>query len=141
MAQVGSGTVPKTAKLYLYLNALLYIIFGAWCALDPTWTAQAVGFSLPGNQGLAEFVAVYGGLEFGVGVFFLLCARSFSFQLKYAGVLFGACFYTGICIFRTFAIAQVGFDIGAGINFYISECVLTLWSLILLSKFPSSPKA
>ena len=119
-------------KIYLYINALLYIIFGLWCAISPEWTASAVGLSFPGKQGFAEYVAVYGGLEFGAGIFFLLTAIKPSFQA--IGVLFGACFYVGLCLFRTVAIAQVGFDIGAGINFYITEFVFSVWSVFLLLK-------
>lgn len=119
-------------KIYLYLNAVLYLIFGAWCAISPEWTASAVGFTLPGAQGIAEYIAVYGGLEFGVGVFFLLCALRPS--LAKSGILFGACFYTGICVFRTIALLQVGLEIGNGINFYVSECIFTFWSLYLVRK-------
>jgi hypothetical protein len=122
----------RGGELYLWINGLLYLVFGLWCAIDPVWTSQAVGFHLPGNQGLAEFVAVYGGLEFGVGVFFLLAARTSS--LRYAGLLFGTCFYLGIFTFRTFQIAQIGFDIGAGLNFYIAEAVFAAWSVLLLKR-------
>lgn len=116
-------------KIYLYINAVLYLVFGVWCAAAPEWTATAVGFALPGAQGIAEYVAVYGGLEFGVGAFLLICARNAS--LVNAGILFGACFYVGLFCFRTIAIAQVGTDIGAGLNFYIAEFVFMLWSLYL----------
>ena len=117
-------------KSYLYLNSILYIVFGVWCAVDPLWTSAAVGFALPGAQGFAEYVAVYGGMEFGIGIFFLITAL--KAPLTQAGVLFGACFYSGIFVFRSFALMQVGLDIGAGLNFYISEGLLTAWSLYIL---------
>lgn len=119
-------------KAYLIVNSAIYIIFGIWCAVAPYWTAEAVGFSLLGNQGFAEYVAVYGGLEFGVGIFFLLSALNPS--LTRAGIIFGACFYLGIFLFRTIAIAQVGSDIGSGFNFYIAEGVLAVWSVVLLRR-------
>lgn len=119
-----------TTQIYLYLNAILYLVFGTWCAIMPDWTAQAVGFYLPSKQGFAEYVAVYGGLEFGVGVFFLIAALKKSYQIP--GVVFGACFYLGIFMFRTIAITNTGFDIGAGVNFYISEAILSVWSLYLV---------
>jgi Domain of unknown function (DUF4345) len=119
-------------KLYLIINALLYLVFGAWCALAPEWTSAAVGLGLLGAQGFTEFIAVYGGLEVGVGVFFLICA----FQSKWAraGVLFGVCFYLGIVLFRTLAIASVGLDIGNALNFYIAEALFSLWSIRLFFK-------
>jgi hypothetical protein len=110
----------------------MYLVFGVWCAAAPHWTAEAVGFSLPSNKGFAEYVAVYGGLEFGVGIFFLLAGL--KSELKRAGIIFGACFYLGIFVFRTIAILQVGLDIGSGINFYVAEGFLALWSVWLLKR-------
>ena len=40
-------------------------------------------------------------------------------------------FYTCLFLFRTFAISKVGFDIGAGVNFYATEASFTIWSLYL----------
>jgi hypothetical protein len=127
----------KHHRTYLFINALLYVVFGIWCAVDPHGTATAVGFTLPGAQGVAEYTAVYGGLEFGVGVFFFLAAR--SLDLWRAGIIFGACFYTALFLFRTFAITQVGFDIGAGVNFYLAEGLFTAWSLFLLRGIRTQP--
>jgi hypothetical protein len=117
-------------KFYLLINAILYFIFAIWCTLDPYWTAEAVGFQLPSNQGYAEFVAVYGGLEFSVGLFFLITALIKRYNL--IGIIFGSCFYTSLFMFRTIAIITVGINIGAGINFYITEALFTVWSLLLL---------
>lgn len=117
-------------KLYLLVNALLYFIFGIWCAVAPEWTAAAVGLSFPSAQGYAEYVAVYGGLEFGVGLFFLLCARTSS--LATAGILFGTCFYVGLFCFRSLAILRTGLDIGNGVNFYLAEFLFMSWSLYLV---------
>lgn len=119
-------------SLYLLLNSALYLTFGIWCTIAPNWTAEAVGFGLLGAQGFAEYVAVYGGLEFGVGVFFLLAA--IRTELRQAGIIFGSCFYLGIFLFRTIAILQVGFEIGSGINFYIAEGAFLVWSLALLRR-------
>jgi hypothetical protein len=122
----------NTNRLFLLLNAALYIVFGLWCALAPEWTAQAVGLNFPGAQGFAEYVAVYGGLEFGVGIFFLLTAT--QLDLQRAGILFAACFYGGIALFRTGAILLHSADIGAGMNFYIAEVCFAVWSMWLVSQ-------
>lgn len=108
---------------YLIVNAIMYIIFGAWCAYSPQGTAAGVGFTLLGDKGVAEYVAVYGGLEFGVGIFYLLCALNPS--LNQIGVLFSLCFYSGIVLFRTFAILRLGSDISTGWVFYSLEILLT----------------
>jgi hypothetical protein len=118
--------------IYLAINACLYLLFGAWCALSPEYTSSAVGLLIPTQQGYTEYIAVYGGLEFGVGVFFLLALL--KSHLRVPGLVFGACFYCGLALFRTFAIAKVGTDIGAALNFYIAEVSFAAWSLRLVMK-------
>lgn len=118
-------------SIFLAINAALYLLFGAWCALSPDYTSSAVGILIPTQQGFTEFVAVYGGLEFGVGVFFLLSL--IKSHLRPAALVFGACFYCGLAAFRTFAIAKVGTDIGPALNFYTAEVIFALWSIRLLT--------
>lgn len=115
---------------FLLVNGLLYVALGLWCGIEPKWCAAAVGFTLPNAQAYAEFVAVYGGLEFGVGVFFLYSAT--SAVRRATGVVFGACFYLGICVFRISALWRVGTQIGNGVNFFALECLFALISLALL---------
>ncbi len=59
-------------KVYLATVGLLYLGLAVWCSLDPIATSQAVGFQLSGPSGQSEFLTVYGGLEFGLGLIFLL---------------------------------------------------------------------
>jgi hypothetical protein len=87
---------PET---FLAINAAGYIILGLLCAFAPHYTAELVGFALPNAKGLVEYIAVYGGLEFGMGIFF---AFTFFFKnLGNAGVLFSLCLYSAIVAFRT----------------------------------------
>lgn len=118
--------------IYLAINAILYLLFGLWCAISPEYTSTAVGLQIPAQQGFTEYIAVYGGLEFGVGVFFLLSVLKANLRLP--GVVFGTCFYCGLAAFRTYAIAKVGTDIGAALNFYIAEVSFAVWSLRLMMK-------
>src|SRR5690606_10384177 len=91
---------------FLLLNGLLYIVLGLWCAIRPQQTASSVGFTLESTQGLVEYVTVYGGLEFALGVFFLYCALRPDYAG--AGVIFGLCLYGGLAIFRTIALGVHG---------------------------------
>ena len=43
-----------------------------WCAISPEVTSKKVGFRLEGGSGQSEFLTVYGGLEFGMALAFLL---------------------------------------------------------------------
>lgn len=123
-------------SLYLLINALLYLIFGIWCAVAPSWTASAVGLSYINYQGYAEYVAVYGGLEFGIGVFFVICFLKQN--LRYAGLVLGLSFYGGLAVFRTLAILTNSSDIGKGWFFYLIEVTFFLWSAVLFKNFPKN---
>ncbi|QDT70659.1 hypothetical protein MalM25_36140 [Planctomycetes bacterium MalM25] len=64
------------AQIFLAVVAVLYLGLGAWCTVAPGTTSQKVGFELPNDGGQSEFVTVYGGLEVGMGLVFLLGAFS-----------------------------------------------------------------
>lgn len=51
---------------------VIYIFLGLWCAVLPQKVSTAVGFELQPGQGQSEFLTVYGGLEVGIGLLFLI---------------------------------------------------------------------
>lgn len=59
-------------RFYLAVVGLLYIGLALWCSFDPATTSKKVGFTLNGDSGQSEFLTVYGGLEFAMGLIFLL---------------------------------------------------------------------
>ena len=60
------------AKIYLTLVGVLYAGLAIWCVAMPAATSAKVGFTLNGDSGRSEFMTVYGGLEFGLSLVFLL---------------------------------------------------------------------
>lgn len=46
----------------------LYLLSGCWCLLQPQLAASFLAFRFTDPAGLAEFIAVYGGLQLGLGV-------------------------------------------------------------------------
>lgn len=58
-------------RLFLGLVGSLYLGLAIWCAVRPASTSAKVGFALVGDAGRSEFLTVYGGLEFGLGLIFL----------------------------------------------------------------------
>ena len=120
------------AKVYLGFNAVMYLILGAWCALAPEFTAQSVGLSYIGMKGIAEYVAVYGGLEFGIGVFYLLSL--FQPKLREGVILFSLCLYMGLSMFRTGSLIRFGSEIENGWYFYFTEILLFIGALWLTIK-------
>lgn len=70
------------AKIYLTIVGLLYAGLAVWCVTAPVTTSAKVGFTLNGDTGRSEFMTVYGGLEFGLALVFLLpLVRSGSVSL------------------------------------------------------------
>lgn len=59
------------ARIFLAIVGVAYLILAAWCAVAPQQTSRAVGFELSRGAGQSEFLTVYGGLEFGLGIVFL----------------------------------------------------------------------
>ncbi|APZ92270.1 hypothetical protein [Fuerstiella marisgermanici] len=59
-------------QIYLSIVGLLYLGLGIWCSVSPQETSTKVGFQLVGGSGRSEFLTVYGGLEFGIGLLLLL---------------------------------------------------------------------
>lgn len=61
-----------TERIFLAVVGVAYLLLAVWCSLRPGQTSQSVGFSLTPGSGQSEFLVVYGGLELGLGIAFLL---------------------------------------------------------------------
>lgn len=117
-------------RVYLLINAGLYLLFAVWCAASPAKTAASVGLSLASPSGVSEYVTVYGGLQFGVAMFFLVAGVMSKYEQ--AGVLFAMLFYGGLVAFRlgTFLVLS---GIGrttflfAGLELVLGAAALALW--------------
>ena len=83
---------------FLALNAVIYLGLGLWCTLDPTGTSRAIGFEFAKPSAKSEYVTVYGGLEFGMGLFFALAA--WHEPLRYGGLWFALLTYACLALFR-----------------------------------------
>lgn len=109
--------------LYLAFNAVMYVVLGIWCALAPQQTAQFVGLQPANPGGQSEYLAVYGGLEAGLGVFFGWAV--FVPEHRRAALLAALCLYFGIVAFRTIAVLRLSFgELGNARWFYLLEIVL-----------------
>jgi hypothetical protein len=120
------GTVMVNA--YLWFNALLYIGLAIWCTVAPDATAQAVGFTALTPSGQTEFLAVYGGMEFGIGLLFAYFAVSGQPR---NGLVLGVAFYGPIVLWRAFAISRYGPLESTTIGLAAAEWVLLLLGVAL----------
>jgi len=83
---------------YLYFNAALYGAFALWCTLRPGETSRAIGYQGLTAGGESEYRVIYGGLQVGLALFFLLLAR--RPDLGALGLTFALALYVPIVAYR-----------------------------------------
>ena len=90
-----------TERIFLAVVGVAYLLLAVWCSLRPSQTAQSVGFSLTPGSGQSEFLVVYGGLELGLGIVFLLPL----YNVEWTSFALVACLVIHACLvpFRTFS--------------------------------------
>jgi hypothetical protein len=119
--------------LYLGFNALMYVVLGLWCAIAPRQTSAFVGLEPSNAGGQSEYLAVYGGLQTGLGVFFAWAVMVPEYRR--AALLMSLLIYLGIVLFRTLAVARLGFgELGNARSFWVLE-ILLLLSAVALALF------
>jgi len=74
-------TYPRTV---LGIIGILYIALGVFCSLDPVKLGDAMGYRFKDN-GMIEFVVIYGGLEVGFGLAMLIATMN---RILFPGVYF-----------------------------------------------------
>lgn len=121
------------AKLYLYVNAALYVVFALLCTVRARSTADALGYALPRPEGVSEYLTVYGGLQWGLAVFFAWAAYTGN---ERAGVMLGLFLYAAIVLYRGVSLALLrptgGMIYGvAGLEFALLLGALAIWWLRL----------
>ena len=114
------------ARIYLSVVALLYIGLSAWCSLDPQTTSSKVGFERLGGSGKSEFLVIYGGLELGMALVFLLpwFNQEFTLASLWACIAIHAC----LVFFRT-----VSFFLYADISTMTYQLAIGEWDILLLA--------
>ena len=69
----------NNAKFLLWVNAILFVLFGVGFILAPLPLAQWITGSTPSTtSGIIDLRATYGGLALGIGIFWALCASNGS---------------------------------------------------------------
>lgn len=86
------------SSAYLYLNALLYLLFAVWCTVAPAKTSASLGYQSLSAGGHSEYLVLYGGLQLGLAIGFFLAARNPEWTR--AGIAFSLALYAPIVLFR-----------------------------------------
>jgi hypothetical protein len=94
-------TVP-----YLWFNAIAFVAFAAWCGLSAEPTAQALGFTAMNAGGRTEYLAVYGGLQLGIGLLFAWTAL--ARERGRFGLMLALALYAPIVAFRLLGLLRYG---------------------------------
>ena len=97
-------------KIYLLVIGLAYLALSAWCMISPDGTAQAVGFDLQPGSGQSEYLVVYGGLQLGLGCFFLWPVIWKPAALSVA-IVASLLIHAGIVLLRSISLGLYG-DLG-----------------------------
>lgn len=119
-------------RMYLYFNAVIYLLLAAWCVLLPEKTSQSLGFKLLNGSGRSEYFVVYGALQVGLAFFFAYCAAKPEYHQ--IGLIFSLAMYVPIFSFRLisfYRFSEIGMTTFATAGL---ELVLTGWAVYLYSR-------
>ncbi len=86
------------AQLFFTTNAVLYIIFAAWCTLAPVKSSQALGYMTLSPSGSAEYLVVYGGLQVALALVF--SGAAFGLLPDKIGLMMAIAVYAPLVAYR-----------------------------------------
>lgn len=92
-------------RLFIGVVGAIYLFLGIWCLARPDRLASSIGLSFANGSGRSEFLAVYGGLEIGLGAALLMVAlggKSLSVVVLMVAVIHG-----GIVLGRVVGFATI----------------------------------
>ena len=95
-------------RLILAFVALLYAGLGFFFLFNHDMWATLLSIQFATPAGRTDFRAVYGGLQFGIGIFLLLCALRREFVR--IGLFASACALVAMATARTTGLLLDGFD-------------------------------
>ncbi len=119
-------------RIFLAIIGMLYVALSLWCAALPEKTSSSIGFELRPGSGQSEFLTVYGGLQFALGVLF--CWPMYRPTETWFPLLACCVVHGGLVLFRT-----IGFALYSGISsttmfFAAIEWAIFVVSAVLVSK-------
>lgn len=119
-------------SIYLWLNAVMYLVLGVWCSVLPDKTAASIGFVFGKPAARSEFITVYGGLEFGLGVYFVFAVLNPAW--REGALLLSCCLYGGLVIWRACTFLTIDGITGFPRVAFALEAALFVGALLLWLK-------
>ena len=120
----------RLTRIWLVASGAFLALYGLYCLYDPRSVAHLAGMSVRSGPAVTELRAMYGGLEIGLGGFFIYCGfRDTRVPLGLMGMVicFGALGLT-----RTFGLLIDGMIGGYNISAALYELMTAIIATALL---------
>ena len=91
-------------KIYLFVNAALYLLLAIWCTVKPTETATSIGYTQLDASGRSEYLVIYGGLQLGLAAMFSWLGAHAA--LHRTGIVLSLFFYAPLVVYRVVTVAM-----------------------------------
>jgi len=98
----------KWSKLYLWYVGLFWALYGMALSFNPDILTLVTGINQDNWVIAAEIRAMYGGLEWGIGLFTLLAVCPRFYKYHHAAILLNAIILSGLTIFRVWGMLVSG---------------------------------
>lgn len=118
-------------KLWIIVNSLLYFGIGVATLLNPSGVANTIKFVLTTPGSLAEFKAMYGGLQIALALIMMLLYKQREFHYAAA---FIAIIYLGFASGRLIGILSDGARDNITMTYFIIEIFSICFSIYLFLK-------
>lgn len=119
-------------KIFLILQGLGFILFGAYCFFNPQAMIDVLGAPSMSSEGVYEMRGIYGGVTFAMGVLILFGGLK---QTMRRTALFALLAYTGgYAISRILALPLDGLPSGPLLMAAVYETITALICLMLLRR-------
>jgi hypothetical protein len=119
------------SRFVLGLLGVCYLVLAFWCAVDRMGTSAWLGYSFAEPTAVSEYLVVYGGLQFSLGVFFLLAAILEQFTLS--ALVLSIILHVTLLTVRIITILSIeGVGTGAKVMFGV-EAVAALLSVLAMT--------
>ena len=119
---------------YFWLNAAGYLGLAACCTLRHAKVSASQGFVTLDASGRVEYLTLYGGLQMGLGAFYVVLATNPIYHQ--VGLLFSLLLYGGIVLVRVLSIGLFWPVSSLTRVLAVSEALLLLAAVVLLARRP-----
>lgn len=116
------------AKWLLLLNGVAFAGYGIVCLFAPSLPAQYAGFVIPNASAVTETMAMYGGLQTGVGV--LLCVTALRPERIPLGLVVLGTLIGSLAVGRAFGVLTHGINAYNGVAL-VYEAGVSIWAWML----------